>query len=878
MAEEKEVIVFEIDVSSYEKALKTQSDSIALLTQKQKELRKAATEGNDAAAVELERVNAQLKVQQQEYRTTQSVLVGYTAQTKKATDTINLENNSIQQNRDLLKQLTASIITTAKPSQDLIDKVKTLSDTLKRQEAALGDTRRNVGNYASSIVDAVKQISVGGTNLGAIIDPIKNITSGFKNAGGGAAGLSASLSAGLLGVIPLVAAGFSKLTEALTNYKPIADLVEDGTAAISAGFQALVSGGNITVAAEQAVEYTRALRDLEDTQQSFNLTQQDGQNLVNRLLLTSKNVQLDTGQRLELLKEADQAEANLFRAQRARNEQEIEASRKKIMNIADLTDKQKIALEFGSEAAKLELRNILEARGIDDDVLKRFEQGLITRAKLEGDSIALREKIANRRAQLIEKQDAEEEKAADKEAARLEKLKKEREQYLSNLNKLENEFLLNDRQRLEKSFDDKLATIKGESQREIDLRFAIEQDKETALEKFDADAQAKIAAREKERATKALEERRKELTELLQLSGIQLENELERIDQSIAGEQFKADQKKAITLQYLNDQLLIAQQLAEVDNVLTDSEIANLERLRLQIEKIQNAPTNASEGPTYWQSIGIDKEQLDEVTQGLEGVSQVIDGVQKLVEAGYEARIQEIDNQTQAEINAVEQSTASEEDKTAKIQEIEKAAAMQKYELELSAFEVSKGIQITQAIINTALGVISGLNAGFSLGPAGVVLGPVLAALAGATGAVQIGLIAAQQPPPPPKFATGVIGLEGAGTATSDSIDAKLSRGESVVTAKATSRFHKELAQMELAVGNTPNYNFSSGRFATGAISIPSGDAGYSTNAIQAQVNEQAILNSINTGLQNMPAPVVSVQEIDKVTNARNRSVRVAEL
>ena len=83
---------------------------------------------------------------------------------------------------------------------------------------------------------------------------------------------------------------------------------------------------------------------------------------------------------------------------------------------------------------------------------------------------------------------------------------------------------------------------------------------------------------------------------------------------------------------------------------------------------------------------------------------------------------------------------------------------------------------------------------------------------------------------------------------------------------------------MERAVGNTPNYQFGSGKFADGIINIPGTDAGFSTNAIQAQVNEQAILNSINTGLQNMPAPVVSVQEIDKVTNARNRSVRVAEL
>lgn len=80
--------------------------------------------------------------------------------------------------------------------------------------------------------------------------------------------------------------------------------------------------------------------------------------------------------------------------------------------------------------------------------------------------------------------------------------------------------------------------------------------------------------------------------------------------------------------------------------------------------------------------------------------------------------------------------------------------------------------------------------------------------------------IAASAIPEFKKFARGVIGLEGAGTATSDSIDAKLSRGESVMTAKATKVFAPVLAQMEQAVGNTPNVQIGSGRFANGIIGL----------------------------------------------------------
>lgn len=883
MAEEKEVIVFEIDVSSYEKALKTQSDSIALLTQKQKELRKAATEGNDAAAVELERVNAQLKVQQQEYRTTQAVLVGYTAQTKKATDTINLENNSIQQNRDLLKQLTAQVITTAKPQQELIDRVKATSDTLKKQEAALGDTRRNVGNYAGSIVDAVKQISVSGTNLGAIIDPIKNITGGFKNAGGGAAGLTAALKGGLLAAVPAIGAGLSVLIDYFQQLGGVADKAEQIFAGVSGGFSAFVNGGSAIEAGQQIAQLTAELQDLEDASARSVLTNALVEQDIKRLGLLARDRTRSEAERIQLLDIANEKALTNFNEERDRitkialaeekafalknNLSELEVNTA-IFNNATLKKRYDFLTDSQIEKTRERVGAIVK---LDGDEVKKLISNRVQLAAANDRYTEIVDKNTLRSNKLREEIEKEKEKSDEKEKARLEKLAKDREQYLANLNKLENEFLLNDRQRLEKSFEDKLATIKGESQREVDLRFAIEQDKETALEKFDADAQAKIEAREKERAAKALEERRKELTELLQLSGQQLENELERIDQSIAGEQFKADQKKAITLKYLNDQLLLAQQLAEVDNVLTDTEIANLEKLRLQIEKVQKQTTSPDAKPvTLGDSLGVSKEQVADIQLGLEAASQGIELVSSLVNETYKQRQTEIEATKNDEIAAIEASTASEEEKKAKIAEAEKKAAMATYEVQKAQFEANQTISIIQAVINTASAIVA------QFANPTPYAGAVLAALAAATGAAQIAIISSQKPPPPPKFATGVINIDGPGSETSDSIPALISKGESVLTAKATKRFHRELAQMELAVGNTPNYNFSSGRFATGAIAIPAGDAGFSTNQIQSQVVEQAVQNSILTGLMNMPAPQVSVVEIDRVSASRVKATEIA--
>ena len=108
----------------------------------------------------------------------------------------------------------------------------------------------------------------------------------------------------------------------------------------------------------------------------------------------------------------------------------------------------------------------------------------------------------------------------------------------------------------------------------------------------------------------------------------------------------------------------------------------------------------------------------------------------------------------------------------------------EKRELLSKQNDAAKQAAIFQAIINTALAVTSALTAG-------PIVGPILAALAGILGAAQIAVIASQQPP---QFAKGVVDLQGEGTATSDSIHAKLSKGESVITAKETSK-HKGLLE-----------------------------------------------------------------------------------
>lgn len=95
-------------------------------------------------------------------------------------------------------------------------------------------------------------------------------------------------------------------------------------------------------------------------------------------------------------------------------------------------------------------------------------------------------------------------------------------------------------------------------------------------------------------------------------------------------------------------------------------------------------------------------------------------------------------------------------------------------EVRRKQFEQNKQIALINVAINTAE-AISKAN-------------PIipLMAFAGASGLIQAALINSQ---PTPKFAKGVIDLQGKGTGTSDEIHAMLSKGESVMTAEETSKF-----------------------------------------------------------------------------------------
>ena len=156
-------------------------------------------------------------------------------------------------------------------------------------------------------------------------------------------------------------------------------------------------------------------------------------------------------------------------------------------------------------------------------------------------------------------------------------------------------------------------------------------------------------------------------------------------------------------------------------------------------------------------------EALKEWNQYFNSVSQLADAFNQISQMQAQAQINELNRQ-------LDEGLISREEYDKQRREILNEQA-----------EQQKGLAIFEATIN---GLTAVVNA-YSTDPTGI--------LAGITAAIVAAQIAAIAATPVPQYAKGVIALQGAGTETSDSIHAKLSRGESVMTAAETKQYKDEL-------------------------------------------------------------------------------------
>ena len=146
-----------------------------------------------------------------------------------------------------------------------------------------------------------------------------------------------------------------------------------------------------------------------------------------------------------------------------------------------------------------------------------------------------------------------------------------------------------------------------------------------------------------------------------------------------------------------------------------------------------------------------------------------------------------------------------------------------------------KATKIAEARINTFIGAQGAFNSMIGIPVVGQILAPIAAGIAILAGQRQVDTINATEIP---KMARGGV-VGGYGSGTSDSVNAKLSRGEVVINAKSAKMFRGALSNMNVAGGGV---GFARG----GATSEDTGEglAGLSTAPIKAYVLTDSMSDS----------------------------------
>lgn len=838
------VDIFEINVQPIAEQLSALGAQIDGAKKKYNELKVAQGEYDESTIKAKADVNALTK----EYKSIETVINNNTkalyALDKTAQDSLKtrkFEENSIDTNRKLYNSLYNEMVRQKKPTEDQIKLVKELSDALKKQETALGDNRRNVGNYSEGFKSAFSAITQA-------VPALK----GFETA---QSGVNMALSANPIGaVVTLLFA----LKDIFGGNAVVADQLTFAFDALNKGFGYIVDTVVDTVSSFDKL--TNAIKHPIDFIK----------NLGSGMAEATKEGYLASKQ----LDEFTVANARTASAI-AENDIQVQALTK---SLKDKTKSEKERIAIANKIADMEIGNTkLSAKLAQDElnIEKLKLKGRSQSAEDEAKIITLQSKVR----QAISEQDIANSQRQtrinillEKEATNALKDNKDEqlkilEQHQKDVEKLNDEFNLSEREKLNKTFQDKIDLLNSDNEKELALQIKINNERNEALLKFDEEENKKTQAQQKKVADEQKAINAKQFNEQIEQNKRTLDLELEAVDLSVGTEAEKVARKKEIQLKYLEEQLALTKSFLKED---TQANIDAITKIENAIAKVRQGVAVKDEKATLGSSLGITKQDLGDAQQGLQSIQTAVNAIGSVLSATTEIRLNEIEAQKNAEIQAVEESGLTKIQKEEKIRAIEKKYALEKYEAEKKAFETNKALQIVNAVIAGALGVVSA----FQLGP---IAGAIAAIAIAATTAAQIAVISSQKAPPPPKFATGVIGLDGAGTGTSDSIDAKLSRGESVITAKATERFAPILAQMEMSVGNKPNFQLGRKRFATGYI--PQGDGGYyARSASASMISNSEMAKSFEMAIQKMPAPTLNYDEFSQFTKSVNSSVNLAEL
>lgn len=499
-----------------------------------------------------------------------------------------------------------------------------------------------------------------------------------------------------------------------------------------------------------------------------------------------------------------------------------------------LAERKLKALQTESEWAENNAETNKELAKLEADVYRaRKEQYDKTRELKEQENTIIQEGIASAKAE------AEAKKKAAEESAKTAKEQRDKE-----------------RDAIRQTEDALLSLIKDEREKrrkEINLSYSreiIDLKRKLAEEK-------NLTSKAKDAIIQTIKLKEQQLqVELQKLSEEQLQKDIANrqklIDIQLAAVKSGSEQEYQLKMQQLmtqrdmelsNTELTEQMKLAikakydkQMDDLVTQREADTLKKQQDAVKvrfETEIAQAHGNEEEILRIKVEQKRVELDSLHQ-MEGESIEAFNLRKVeIENAYLDAKQDLTDK-QVEIEQVKfQATA---DITNSLSALADAAGEHSKELAMA----SKILALAEIAINTGKAIAAGVAQAQSVPFPGNI-----AAIATTIATVIANITTAIKTVKSAKFASGGQ-VVGPGTGTSDSVPAQLSNGESVITARATSMFSPILSSFNMMGGGVP-------------INL--------TASSNQTMGEDMLARAVAKGVQMMPRPVVSVEEINSVSN-----------
>ena len=776
--------------------------------------------------------------------------------------------------------------------KELRDKINEVTDALKKGEEETQRYYRNVGNYKNAIIEAADAnvpfissinqlaISVGGlrdyfSSLNGTIKEIINtyrtdieLTKELTSAEAASAVATARKTAALkLLKVAIASTGIGLLVVALGS---LVSYLSQTQAGIELANKVMASlGATVDVLIDRASKLGSALVNLFSG--NFRQAGEDAKAIFSDI---GEEIAEETKLAWELadvLNDIDKREVMLSMS-RAANRAEIEKL-KKAADDTTLSTEERIKaaeraakieqddLKIQTQLAEARLANSLGYTKMNDEVRKLIEQikaGDVTAdeviSKL-GLSQSTIEDLKEFREQYVQLQELQEDSYGRQTELQntlngirqegADKAKELREKELEEVRKAEDAMLAlvkdgrqKQTQEIEYEYNRQIEDLKNRLSTETDLTAkareaintqieALEQQKKQALDKLsDEDLQKEIENRQKliEAQLASVEEGSRQEYDL-KMKQLQTQREAELADKELT-EQMKA----AIEDKYRKQQ----QDLTDQFNAEVRQKQQDEMRMRMENELLELQNSGASELELLAEQAEQKKEIYDSILRDnyetdLEYNNAKLEAQQDYNDAKQELSEKEVEIE-QKKQSAMAQITSALGGLLELAGENNRTAAIAAKTLSIAEVAIAQGVAIANAVKTATKSSATWID---MLAAIATVIASVTAVMSTATKSIKSA-----------KFASGGL-VTGPGTGTSDSISARLSNGESVMTARATEMFAPILSSFNMMGGGVP-------------INV--------TQTSNQALGEDMLARAVAKGVSEI-RPVVSVEEINTVSN-----------